>query len=222
MQPHRVVIIANGELRDPAYYRTLLGNDDFIICVNGGSSHALALDVQPHLLIGDLDSLSGEEREKISAYNPQILEYPVAKDKSDLELAIDYAVNLKPASILIIAALGGTRIEHQFLNLLLLAIPLKNGIPALIADETHEIQIIDSDTVMRGEPGDFLSLFALTGQVQGITTKGLKFPLSDEVLNFASSRGLSNEFVAGEAEVKIDTGMLLLIKSSHRHILQEP
>ena len=213
MQPHRVVIIANGELGDPAYYRTLLGNDDFIICVNGGSRHALALDVQPHLLIGDLDSLSGEEREKISAYNPQILEYPVAKDKSDLELAIDYAVQLAPSDIIIIGALGGNRLDHALINLFLLKLPLQKKIPAAIIDERQEIRLADGNLRMKGNLGDYLSIFALSHTVKNVFTKGLKYSLTGEDLHFGSSRGLSNQFIDFEARVKFASGLLIAIRT---------
>jgi len=212
----RVIIIANGDLKNPAYYRDLIEKGDFIICVNGGSSHALAIGVRPDLLIGDLDSLPNEVRRKIMKANPELREYPAAKDKSDLELALEYALELKPDQIIVLGALGGERADHGFLNILLLNLCLKRNIPALIVDETHEISLYDKSFIINGNRGDYLSLFALSEAVHSIRTEGLKYPLVNEDLFFSSSRGLSNEFIADQASVTFSAGLILAVKLNLR------
>ncbi len=214
MKYQRVVLIANGDLKETAFYQGILKDTDYVICVNGGSIHALALGVKPHLLIGDLDSIPVETRKKILKQKPALIEHPPEKDKSDLELALDHAVSMQPAEILIIGALGGARSDHAFINLLLLQIPLRSAIPARIIDERQEIMLAGNKTVIKGKPGDLLSLFALTDQVDGITTVNLKYPLVNETLHFASTRGLSNELLASSAEVNIASGLLLLVKTT--------
>ena len=52
----RIIIFANGELPDLTKARALLRPGDVIICADGGTRHALSLDVRPDLIIGDLDS----------------------------------------------------------------------------------------------------------------------------------------------------------------------
>ena len=120
---------------------------------------------------------------------------------------------MNPSEIIILGALGGDRTDHGFINLLLLKIPLNKGIPALIIDERQEIRMTDGDLEIEGLPGEYLSLFALTGQVDNIRTEGLKFPLQNEPLNFGSTRGLSNEFTSGKAMISFSAGLLLLIKT---------
>jgi thiamine pyrophosphokinase len=214
MKYKRVVLIANGDLKETAFYRGILEDTDYVICVNGGSIHALSLGIKPHLVIGDLDSLPAESREKILKLKPTLIEHPPEKDKSDLELALDHAVSMQPAEILIIGALGGSRSDHAFINLLLLQVPFRSAIPARIIDERQEIMLAGNNTVIKGKPGDLLSLFALTDQVSGITTVNLKYPLVNETLHFASTRGLSNELLASSAEVNIGSGLLLLVKTT--------
>lgn len=214
MEYQRVVLIANGDLKETAFYRGIFEDTDYVICVNGGSIHALALGVKPHLVIGDLDSLPAESREKILNLKPTLIEHPPEKDKSDLELALDYAVSLQPTEIVILGALGGARSDHAFMNLLLLQIPFRSAIPARIIDERQEIFLAGKKTVIKGKPGDLLSLFALTDQVSGITTVNLKYPLVSETLHFASTRGLSNELLTSRAEVDIGSGLLLVIKTT--------
>jgi len=56
----RIVILANGELPDIDKARSLVHNDDYIICADGGTRHALSLGIKPNLIVGDLDSAEVE------------------------------------------------------------------------------------------------------------------------------------------------------------------
>jgi thiamine pyrophosphokinase len=208
----RVIIIANGNLKNPAFYRDLIQNDDFIICVNGGSSHALAIGVRPDLLIGDLDSLPDQDRKNIMNANPELIEYPTEKDKSDLEIALNYALEMNPARIIIFGALGGKRADHAFINPPLLALALRKNIPAIMIDEIHEISLHDKSFIVDGKCGDILSLFALSEAVRSIRTEGLKYPLNNEEFFFPSTRGLSNELTGSRASVNFSSGLLLTVK----------
>lgn len=214
MSSLRIVIIAGGEIRDPAFYKKLVCKDDYIICVNGGSVHAIEMGLIPDLLIGDLDSLASETRDRVLGQKPELLRHPTKKDKSDLELALDHAVGMDPVEVIIFGALGGARFDHFFINLLLLQIPLRHKVKAKIVDERHEIFLTDSNLVINGRKGDYLSLFALTSEVQGIVTEGLKYRLHNESLSFSSTRGLSNEMLGRRAEVSFDSGLLLVIKAA--------
>jgi thiamine pyrophosphokinase len=213
LHPKRIVIIANGDLENPAFYRELLREDDYLICADGGSRHARTLGLTPDLIIGDLDSVDPQALPKTGALKPEVISYPPTKDHSDLELAVEHAVQLKPGEILMIGALGGSRVDHSLFNLMLLKIPLAAGIPARIVDQNQELLMILDQITLKGQSGDYLSLFPLTADVEGVTTTGLKYSLDHETLKFASSRGLSNELLSARASVSISRGMLLVIKT---------
>ncbi len=214
MPQKRVVIIAGGDLEDLNFYHNMIGDDDYIICANGGTGHALALGLEPDLVIGDLDSLEPRDREALEEISAEMISYPSEKDKSDLELALDHAVSINPSGIVIIGALGGARFDHAFVNALLLYIPLKKGIPARIVDERQEIILAREEVVINGTVGDCLSLFALTNEVSGIVTTGLKYNLNNKPLRYASTLGLSNELTASEVNINFQSGLLLIIKTS--------
>jgi thiamine pyrophosphokinase len=209
----RVVIIAGGDMSDYSWHCDYIVDDDFVICANGGSIHALKMEICPDLVIGDLDSLPHPEKEKLLSSGARVIEYPAAKDKSDLELALDYALETKPGEIVIVGALGGSRIDQLFINLLLLKIPLDKSIPALIIDHRTEIRLFNRSFKLNGKAGDNLSLFALTPSVEGVLTKGLKYPLDDEPLFFSSTRGLSNQLTGNVVSVSFREGLLLAIKT---------
>ena len=117
----RIVIFANGELPDLNKARLLRTRDDYIICADGGTRHALALDLQPNLVIGDMDSAEKKDNGKyLENAGIPIELYPHDKNETDLELAIMRAIELEPKEILVIAALGG-RLDQTLGNLALLS-----------------------------------------------------------------------------------------------------
>lgn len=217
MKPKRVVIIANGAIDNLDYCRAVLTADDYIICADGGTGHALAMGVTPDLVVGDADSIGADIR-KLLEGRPDIpfIKYPAEKDKSDLELALDRAVALNPGEIIFLGALGGDRLEHTLANILLLVLPLQKGIPARILAERHEIQLTGETLTLNGRPGDYVSLLPLTGTATGVATEGLKYPLRGETLHFSSTRGLSNELLGDEAKVALREGLLLIIKTPQK------
>ncbi|MDO9533871.1 MAG: thiamine diphosphokinase [Bacillota bacterium] len=212
MQIKRVVIIANGTVNDLNYCREQIREEDYLICADGGANHALAMGLIPHLVVGDLDSIDDEVRQKLCGASTEFLQYPTEKEKSDLELALDKAITLRPQEIVLIGVFGGRRMDHTFANIMLMNVPLSRGIAVKIFDEDHEVQLVNSEVTSKGQAGDYLSLLPLTAEVEDITTEGLKYPLKGESLFFSSSRGLSNEFIGREARIKVKAGILLVIK----------
>ncbi|HAX69750.1 MAG TPA: thiamine diphosphokinase, partial [Anaerolineae bacterium] len=114
----RIIIFANGNLPYPERARTLIHPDDFILCADGGTRHALALGLNPNVIVGDMDSLP--ENFSPSTFNGKIVLFPKDKNETDLELAINHALTLNPSQILILAALGG-RMDQTLANIALLS-----------------------------------------------------------------------------------------------------
>jgi len=206
----RVIIIANGSFENPNFYRNLIENDDYVICADGGAKYAILLGITPNLVVGDLDSIDNSIYESLQRGNTEFIKYPSEKNESDLELALEKALALNPQEIVIWGALG-KRVDHLFANLMLLTLSLKKNISTKLIDEDHEIFIIDKFIELKGETGDYLSLFPLSIEVKGITTSGLKYPLKNETLYLGPTRGLSNEFTTNIANVTIKDGLLLVI-----------
>ena len=48
--------------------------------------------------------------------------------------------------------------------------------------------------MLEGEPGELVTLVAVNGPAEGVTTEGLAYPLRGETLEPGSSRGVSNVF----------------------------
>jgi thiamine pyrophosphokinase len=74
------------------------------------------------------------------------------------------------------------------------------------------VHVIRDERTLEGEPGELVSLFALHGPAEGVSTEGLEYPLSDDRLEPGSSRGVSNRFVADAARVRVERGLLLAVR----------
>ena len=218
----RAIIFANGEFTDSQGARHLLRTDDLIIAADGGTRHALAAGVVPHVIIGDLDSLSPEARARAEAAGSRIIRFSPRKDETDLELALLHAVREGATEIVILAALGG-RLDQTVANLLLLTLPELSGLDVRIVEGAQTASLIQSGqsgqsgsdgrdgALIEGRPGDTVSLIPLGGDVVGVTAEGLEWPLQEDTLRFGPARGVSNVLTAGQARVCVRRGMLLCV-----------
>ena len=211
----RAVIVANGPLPQPPYPELRIGDENLVICVDGGARNALALGILPHVPIGDMDSMEADLRGHLQREGCRFVQHPSRKDETDSELAVKYALAEGATELVLLAALGG-RIDHTLANVMLLAIPELRGVEARVIDGSQELRLIEREIVFEGRPGDTVSLLPLAGDVVGIHTEGLEYGLSDGSLKFGAARGVSNVLVAPQASVKIGGGLLLLV---HQHQL---
>ncbi|MDW7673522.1 MAG: thiamine diphosphokinase [Bacillota bacterium] len=210
---NRVIIFANGSYDEYDFYLKQIRKEDYIICADGGTNYAFDMGLTPHLVIGDMDSVEKNLLKELDDSRIKIRKYPSEKDESDLELAINYAIGMKPKEILIFGALG-KRVDHLFANITLLMLPLKHGIRTMLVDQAHEVYVASAELTIAGEPGDYVSLFPLTEEVIGVTTTGLKYVLNNAPLFAGASRGLSNELTGSAAKITLIRGYLLVIKVS--------
>ncbi|MBI5964338.1 MAG: thiamine diphosphokinase [Chloroflexi bacterium] len=214
MFPKRIIILANGDLPDLEKARTFLHDDDFIIAVDGGTRHALALGRIPNVLIGDLDSVTDEERRKMKESNAEIFQFPRDKNETDLELAIQHAQILNPEQIIILAALGG-RLDQTLGNISLLSDTQHATRNIRLDDGIEEVFFCCKHAQINGANGDIVSLIPWQGEVTGVVTTDLKWRLQNETLYPQKTRGISNEMTGNTATVQIESGLLLI---AHRRI----
>lgn len=210
----RIIIFANGELPNLQRARLLLQPDAYIICADGGTRHAMALNVQPHLIIGDMDSVEQEQLQTFQDADVLLELFPHDKNETDLELAINRAIELEPKQIIIIGALGG-RLDQTLGNLALLADVRLSTFDVRFDDGVEEVFICREQAEVHGRSGDLVSLIPRLGAVSGIQTKNLKWPLNNETLYPDKTRGISNEMLTDTASISVGSGLLLIV---HRRV----
>lgn len=206
----RIVIFANGELPDIKKMQAFLQVDDYILCADGGTRHALALRLKPDLVIGDMDSVRKSDWQKLKKDGISVELFPRDKNETDLELAINRAIDMQPEQIVIVAALGG-RLDQTIGNITLLADVRLSTFDVRLDDGVEEISICRNQAQIRGRSGDTVSLIPWQGAVTGIQTSDLKWQLNDETLYPDKTRGISNEMIGETASVSIKSGLLLVV-----------
>lgn len=204
----RIIIFANGNLPNPEKARALIRPDDFILCADGGTRHALALGLTPNVIVGDMDSLPKNFR--VSDFSGEFVLFPKDKNETDLELAIDYALTLYPDQILILAALGG-RMDQTLANIALLSDLQLSTFNVRLTDGVEEIFFCRDQAQVKGRSGDMVSLIPWQGEVTGVFTENLRWHLHYETLYPEKTRGISNEMTADVATIKIQSGLILIV-----------
>jgi thiamine pyrophosphokinase len=205
-----IVIFANGELPDINKARLLLQPKDYIICADGGTRHALALGVKPNLIIGDMDSAEKSQLQKLKVEDVAIELFPHDKNETDLELAINHAIELNPNQITIIAALGG-RLDQTLANIALLTDLRLSTVDIRLDDGLEQIFICRDQAQVHGRSGDLISLIPWQGAVSNVRTENLRWPLQNETLYHDKTRGISNEMLGELALISIGSGLLLIV-----------
>ena len=218
----KIIIISGGRLGDPAFYKKrLAATDNYLtICCDGGIRHLEKLKIQPDVIIGDMDSADEIKLTSYKAGGVKILKYPPDKDVTDTQLALEYALKLKPEAIEIWSALGG-RIDHTLANLFLLNIAARQRVRASLVDEYCEAFIAQKETTFTEAVGQTVSLFALSSFVEGIVLRGFRYPLDNETLEISNSRGISNIVANSPATINVGSGSLLIIRYRQKYFFPE-
>ncbi|MDR1165810.1 MAG: thiamine diphosphokinase [Deltaproteobacteria bacterium] len=215
----RVYIFLNGEFTPSPDLPKTPGPEDLVVCTDGGVTHAIDLGWKTDVLLGDFDSIPQDLLERFREDDSiTLLTFPREKDKTDFELALDYALEyLEPQGTLEILGAFGRRWDMTFSNFFLPAaftLPsfgLKK--PKIIFREGHTLIYIlggpDTLTIPLTRSDSKVSLLPLTSVVQGVTLAGdFKYPLKDGTLRFGLTLGLSNELYERGGSISFQRGSL--------------
>ncbi|WP_102348550.1 thiamine diphosphokinase [Bacillus sp. Marseille-P3661] len=207
----RVLIFSGGNL--DAWALSYINEGDYIIGVDRGAYFLYKNNIKMDAAIGDFDSVSEHEKRLISLSTDHIEDYdPINKDKTDTEIALDFALNKNPTEIVLLGVLG-TRFDHSLANVHLLVKSLAADINCKIVDNKNEILVVNNKVVIHKEHFTHVSLLPLTSEVKGITLKGFKYPLENAAISIGETLGISNILLEETGTISIDTGILLVIKS---------
>ena len=208
----RINLFLNGTMHQPESISKVIRPDDINIAVDGGARHCWKLGIQPAIAIGDFDSLNEDEIVRLLQEGAEMITYPKEKDQTDLELALELAMQRGADEVVILAGMGH-RWDMTTANLLVLARPQYRDLHIRFVDNGQQIFCISEQTELKGKIGDTVSLLPLGGDAQGVSTTGLKYPLEDETLYFSESRGVSNLITAEKVSVSLKSGTLLCFLS---------
>jgi thiamine pyrophosphokinase len=206
------VVVVSGGSAPAADAGRGLPADAFVIAADSGLDHARQLGLRVDLVVGDLDSVSPGGLATAEGEGIAIEAHPAAKDQTDLELAMDRALERHPDRIVVLGPDGG-RLDHLVAGGLVLAAERYAEVATVEARlGPATVTVVRRAAQLHGGPGDLLTLVPVGGPAIGVATEGLVYPLADEDLAPGTTRGVSNEFVAETARVTVRRGVLLAIQ----------
>jgi len=208
----KCVIIANGDLEYTMDILRVIKDARMIISADGGARHLRALNILPHVMIGDFDSIHPDDQIFFKKKQVKTLTFSSRKDHTDTELCLSWALENNATDITFLGVTG-IRLDHTLANIFLLKKLAEQNISARIINKNNEIHIVTDFIEFKGGPKDFLSIIPITEKVTGITLKGLEYPLVDATFEMGSCLGVSNAFKETCASVSIKKGALIVIKS---------
>ena len=197
----KTVILANGTF--PANERPLavLREAERIVACDGAAIPLMAIGIMPDAVIGDLDSIGGELRQRLADRIVHVTE----QDTNDLSKAFRFCISNGWKNIAILGATG-KREDHTLGNISLLA-DFSEQAPgiSMITDE-GEFIAIHGPTTIKCAVGQQVSIFALDADTH-IQSANLKYPLNglaptrwwQATLNEALADEFTLEFPAGRA-----------------------
>jgi len=209
----KTLIVSGGNVED-YILKNFRHEFDYIIASDRGLEILDEFNITPNYIIGDFDSIHKKVLDKyINNKDIIIKELNPEKDYTDTHMALKLAIELKSTEITIIGAIG-TRLDHTIANIHILKETLEKNIECKIIDKRNEIQLINKKTTLKmNDNYKNISLIPLTTKVSGVTLKGFKYSLEKSTLEIGHSIGVSNEQIEKYAEIDLEKGILILIKS---------
>jgi thiamine pyrophosphokinase len=186
--------------------------------VDRGVFYLLQRGIKPAIAFGDFDSVSAKELHLIEEKVHQLQRFKPEKDETDMELALNWALEQGPAEISIFGATGG-RQDHHFANVQLMIKPYleqkQKSIPIFIKDKQNLLFIKGPGTYkVKKTAKKYVSFIPMTLAVTNLTLDGFKFPLIDRHISIGSTLCISNELISDYGTFSFSEGILLVIRSN--------
>ena len=181
-----------------------LGLEDYLLAADGGLRHLESLNLRPHGILGDFDSLG---------YTPEGAEvFPVEKDDTDAMLAARKGLGLGYREFLFYGALDGPRLDHTVANFQTLQFLEDQGATGYLVGRDYLVTVVKNERIsFPAEAEGILSLFCLGADAKGVTIRGLHYELEDGTLTPGFPLGVSNHFTGKKATVEVKDGSVLAL-----------
>lgn len=205
-----IAIVAGGKLIKRFLKEIQKGSR--IIGVDRGAFWLLQNGVTPDIAIGDFDSVSKKELKHILDRVKNVMTFPKKKDATDLELAVDVAIRLKPKTVVIFGGIG-SRLDHTFASIHLLEKFLEKNIDAKIIDAKNEMFLVAKEGALRKSKAHrYVSVHPITTKAL-VTLEGFLYPVKKKEFARSWTLGVSNEIKTKEAHITVHEGIVLVIQS---------
>ena len=199
-----LLIVANGEFPSHSIPLEILTKANSIIACDGAADILLDRGYIPDIIIGDLDSISDDNKHK---YKDNVIEIQ-DQSQNDFRKALNYAREQNISNISIIGA-SGKREDHMIGNIFSL-LDYKDLNIKLFTD-TGFFSCIHQGLTIDSFKGQQVSIFSVDPTIK-ITSTNLKYNFNNSGISDIFL-GTLNESTSGDFKLKISHGSLLVFQT---------
>lgn len=194
----KLALFLNGE--KPTLLKKL-NEYDKIYCTDGAYHFLEENNIEPHLIMGDFDSI-----EKLPSHIPNI--HTPDQNYTDFEKALKIILEQGFSSLDVFAA-NGLEQDH-FLGNLTTALKYKEKIKITFFDDKQTYYFIDKQFSLGNVLNKTISLFPFP-KTKGVKSKGLQYPLNGMNLSIKHNKiGTRNKAIENAIEISYEKGNLLV------------
>jgi thiamine pyrophosphokinase len=204
------LIMSNGDYGRLDWYLGRVESFDRVIGVDGGAIQAIRLGINPHWVVGDMDSLDRACREELEGSGAVFHVHPAEKEFTDTQLALQLARQQGAAEIAVWGGIGD-RLDHTLANLFSAARLAEQGIGIRFENPRATVYLVCDHLVVPGRAGDTVSLIVLGDRAEGVTLHGFRYELHDAALDARWPITVSNVITGPDPGVQVNSGVLAVI-----------
>jgi len=185
---------------------------DYIIAADGGYAALTSHGITPDLIVGDFDSLPADLSDAVEKH-PNVIRSNAEKDDTDMMLAVRQGLERGFKTFIINGGLGG-RLDQTLANIHILEyIANRDACGTLVGHDAHITVIKDKELHItpNSNQNSIVSIFCAGDKAEGITLRGLKYPLTNATLTSDNPIGISNETTGKPAKISVENGTVIII-----------
>lgn len=209
--PHEyVLLLLDGEKPELQFFKKFHQAAFSCIAVDGAATWALEHHISPDLVIGDLDSFTRKDSQL------PLMEIS-EQESNDFEKALRYVIDKGHKNILVMGAFG-LRADHLLSNFFVLSRYASRATIILLDEQQVAFMCPPAKEIcITHKQGAYLSLFPLGNKIGPIKTKGLAYPLDEELLSLDERIGTLNKIIHEQICIRSKSAGLLAFVPYHEN-----
>lgn len=208
------VIVAHGELPYSNKSIEILQNAQNIVCCDGAIDILHFHNIEPHAIVGDLDSIHSDDLKKYK----KIIHKDNSQEYNDLQKAIHFCFENNWLNIVILSGFG-KREDHSLANLSIMLSYIvdyqKYGVSkpkmAMVTNFGVFTPITET-TTFQSFPKQQVSIFSFDKSTE-LTFTGLKYPVQKRAFRHLWEGSL-NEAIGDQFTIEMERGEVIVFQTS--------
>ncbi len=203
----KTIVFAGGRYRNADFYKLVAESCDLRIAADSGAEFMKKIGLFPHVLVGDMDSISSKTLEECVEMGVEILRFPSQKDEIDTELAIAEAMR-RSSDVVFVAGAFGERLDQMMAAFRLMERFKK---VALFNESLYSI-VVEKPTALRSLSGEIWSVMPLERDTCKVSLSGFKYSIFERTMEYLRPYGVSNESLGKTVKIDPGDGKLLVFR----------